>query len=143
MGFFIIFFPSKIYFKKPIVCSPWCWTLNLSNVLTYWSLAKEDHCWWIQYKVFISHLKVAFFTNEEYNLDIFEITNSTSKPSKELMNKELVIFQRYEIDAKNIKHFLQQWEKDEIMFLIVGFFAHQILRIIGSQIEMETIFSLV
>ncbi len=86
---------------------------------------------------------MAFFTNEEYNLDIFEITNSTSKPSKELMNKELVIFQRYEIDAKNIKHFLQQWEKDEIMFLIVGFFAHQILRIIGSQIEMETIFSLV
>jgi hypothetical protein len=30
----------------------------------------------------------------------------------------------------------------ETMFLIVGLFAHQILRSIGSQIEMETIFSL-
>jgi hypothetical protein len=28
------------------------------------------------------------------------------------------------------------------MFLIVGLFAHQILRSIGSQIEMEKIFSL-
>jgi hypothetical protein len=50
---------------------------------------------------------VAFFTNEDYNSDIFEITNSTSKPSKELMNKELLIFQRYEIDAKDIKYLLQ------------------------------------
>jgi hypothetical protein len=49
---------------------------------------------------------VAFFTNEEYNLDIFEITNSTNKPSKELMNKELLIFQQYEIDAKDNKYLL-------------------------------------
>jgi hypothetical protein len=48
-----------------------------------------------------------FFTNEEYNLDTFETTNSTSKPSKELMNKELSIFQGYEIDAKDIKYLLQ------------------------------------
>jgi hypothetical protein len=50
---------------------------------------------------------VAFFYNEEYNLDTFETTNSTSKPSKELMNKELSIFQGYEIDAKDIKYLLQ------------------------------------
>jgi hypothetical protein len=49
---------------------------------------------------------VAFLTNEEYNLDTFETTNSTSKPSKELINKELLIFQRYEIDAKDIKYVL-------------------------------------
>jgi hypothetical protein len=39
---------------------------------------------------------------------------------------------------------LSQWcEKHESMFLIVGFCAKQILGIVGSQFEMERIFSLV
>jgi hypothetical protein len=37
----------------------------------------------------VTFLEVA---NEEYSLDIFEITNNASKASKELMNKELLIF---------------------------------------------------
>ncbi len=34
------------------------------------------------------------------------------------------------------------WGKHEAMFSIIGFLAHQIFRIIGSQIEIERIFSL-
>ncbi len=37
----------------------------------------------------------------------------------------------------------QWWEKHESVFLIVGFCAKQILGIVGSQFEMERIFSLV
>ncbi len=37
----------------------------------------------------------------------------------------------------------QWWEKHENVFLIVGFCAKQILGIVGSQFEMERIFSLV
>ncbi len=35
------------------------------------------------------------------------------------------------------------WEKHESKFLKIGFFVKQILRIVGSQIEIECIFSLV
>jgi len=45
--------------------------------------------------------------------------------------------------VKEIKHPLQWWEKHEAMFLTIGFLVHQILRIVGFQIETERIFSLV
>jgi hypothetical protein len=41
------------------------------------------------------------------------------------------------MDAKNTKCPLQWWGKHEAMFPIVGFLAHQILSIVGSQIEIE------
>jgi hypothetical protein len=47
------------------------------------------------------------------------------------------------VDVNEIPCPLQWWEKHEVMFPIVGFLAWQILRIIGSQIETERIFSLV
>ncbi len=46
------------------------------------------------------------------------------------------------MDPKEIKCPLQRWQKHESMFPIVGFLAQQILRIVGSQIETERIFSL-
>jgi hypothetical protein len=39
------------------------------------------------------------------------------------------------MDVKNIKCPLQRWEKYESMFPIIGFYANQILRIVGCQIE--------
>ncbi len=47
------------------------------------------------------------------------------------------------MDVKNIKNPLQWWERLEFRFLVVGFVAKQILRIVNSQIETEHIFSLV
>jgi len=75
-------------------------------------------------------------------LDIFQQIASTSKPSKELVNRELLIFKRYQVDPKDIKCPLQWWGKHEVMFPIVRLLADQILNILGSQIETERIFSL-
>jgi hypothetical protein len=47
------------------------------------------------------------------------------------------------VDVNEITCFFQWWEKHEVIFPIVGFFDWEILRITGSQIETERIFSLV
>ncbi len=73
---------------------------------------------------------------KEKSLDIFEMIARISEPTTELVNKKLLIFKCYQMDVKNIKCPLQWWEKHESMFLIIGFCARQILRIVGFQIEM-------
>jgi hypothetical protein len=80
---------------------------------------------------------------EDNNLNIFEMTFSTSEPITDLMNKELPIFKHYQMDIKNIKCPLQWWEKHENMFPTIGFCAKQILRIVGFQIETKIIFFLI
>ncbi len=79
---------------------------------------------------------------EDMSLNIFEMTTSTSEPTMELVNSEFLFFRNYQVDVKNIKCPLQSWEKHENMFPTIGFCAKQILGIIGSQIEIEKIFSL-
>jgi hypothetical protein len=44
------------------------------------------------------------------------------------------------LDVKDIKCPLQWWQKHEAMFHVVRFLAHQILNVVGSQIEIERIF---
>jgi hypothetical protein len=66
------------------------------------------------------------------SLDIFEQTTSTNELVEKLVKRELLIFKRYELDVKNIKCIFQWWHKHEVMFLIVGFLAQQILGIIES-----------
>ncbi len=80
--------------------------------------------------------------DEDYNLDIFQQIASTSEPTKELVTRELLIFRRYLMDPKDIKSLLQWWGKYETMFPTIGFLASQILNIVGSQIKIERIFSL-
>ncbi len=46
------------------------------------------------------------------------------------------------MDVKNIKCPFQWWQKHEGMFPIVGFLVQQIFGVVGSQIEIEGIFSL-
>jgi hypothetical protein len=53
-----------------------------------------------------------------------------------------MIFRCYQVDPKDIKCPLQWWGKHETMFPTIGFLACQILGIIGSQIEIERLFSL-
>jgi hypothetical protein len=80
---------------------------------------------------------------KDMSLDIFEMITNTSEPTTKLVNRELIIFKHYKVDVKNIKCPLHWWEKHGSMFLIIGFCARQILRIIGFQIEIKRIFSLV
>jgi hypothetical protein len=63
------------------------------------------------------------------------MTTSTSEPTMELVNRELLIFKRYQMDVKDIKCPLQWWEKHENMFPTIGFCARQFLGIVGSQFE--------
>jgi len=44
--------------------------------------------------------------------------------------------------AKDIKCYMQWWQKNESVFPIIGFLAQQILRIVGSHIESKAFFSL-
>jgi hypothetical protein len=44
--------------------------------------------------------------------------------------------------AKDIKCYMQWWQKNESVFPIIGFLAQQILRIVGSHIESKVFFSL-
>jgi hypothetical protein len=80
--------------------------------------------------------------NQDCCLDIFEQTTSTNEPIKELVKRELLIFNRYQLDVKDIKCPFQWWLKHEAIFLTIGFLAQQILGIVGSQIETSKIFSL-
>jgi spore coat polysaccharide biosynthesis predicted glycosyltransferase SpsG len=48
---------------------------------------------------------------EDSNLDIFEMTTNTSEPTMKLINKELLIFKRYQVNVENIKSPPQWWEK--------------------------------
>jgi hypothetical protein len=74
----------------------------------------------------VENVFVNISVDEDCNLDIFERTTNTSEPTKELVNKELLIFKRYQVDVKEIKCPLQWWQKHESMFPIVGFLIHQI-----------------
>jgi hypothetical protein len=42
-------------------------------------------------------------TNEESSLDIFEMSIGTNEPTKEVANKELLMFRRFQVDLKEIK----------------------------------------
>jgi hypothetical protein len=54
---------------------------------------------------------------EDNNLDIFEMTFNICEPTMNLMNRELLIFKRCQVDVKNIKWPFQRWEKHESMFV--------------------------
>jgi len=68
---------------------------------------------------------------------------NVSELAIELINRELLIFRLYQVDVKNIKCPFQRWETHENKFLTFGLCVRQILGILGSQIEMQRIFSLI
>jgi hypothetical protein len=65
---------------------------------------------------------------------------STNELVTKLVNRELLIFKRFQMDPKEIKCPLQWWQKHESMFPIVGFLVQQILKIVESQIKTKRIF---
>jgi hypothetical protein len=80
---------------------------------------------------------------EKSKLDIFEMTTNISELIIELVNREFLIFRRFQMHPKEIKYLLQWWPKHESMFSTIGFLVRQILGIVESQIELEKVFSLV
>jgi hypothetical protein len=68
---------------------------------------------------------------------------STSEPTKELVNRDQLIFRRYQVDVIKIMCPFQWWEKHKSMFPTISFLAGQILGIMGSRIKTKRIFSLV
>ncbi len=81
--------------------------------------------------------------DDDNNLDIFKCQQGVFELTKELVQKELLIFQHYQVDVKEIKCSFPWWENHETMFLTIRVLACQILGIVGSQIQTERIFSLV
>ncbi len=81
--------------------------------------------------------------DENFSLDIFKMTTNTNELVKKFVYTNFFNFERFQVVVENIKFFFQWWEKHESMFPTIGFLAHQILSIIGPQIEIERIFSLV
>ncbi len=81
--------------------------------------------------------------DEVNNFKFFEMVVNTSDLTKELINRKLLIFKKYLLDAKDIKCPLKWWKKHETMLSSIGFLIKQILGIIGSQIEMKNVFSLI
>jgi hypothetical protein len=72
------------------------------------------------------------------------MTTNTNEPTKEVVNLELLIFKRFQMDVKNIKCPFEWWEKHESMFPTIGFLACQNLRNYWfTNIEIKKIFSLV
>ncbi len=54
-------------------------------------------------------------TNEESILDIFEMFVGTIESTKEAVNKELMMFRRFQVDVKDI-NVLERWAKHESLF---------------------------
>jgi hypothetical protein len=56
----------------------------------------------ILYLMAKSELVANMQIDEENNLDIFEMFAGTSEPTKEVVNKELIMFKRFQVDVKDI-----------------------------------------
>jgi hypothetical protein len=53
------------------------------------------------------------------------MTTNTNEPTKEVVNLELLIFKRFQMNVKNIKCPFEWWEKHESMFPTIEFLACQ------------------
>jgi hypothetical protein len=61
----------------------------------------------------------------------------TNEPTREVVNKVLLMFRMFQMDVKDIKCPLEWWAKHEFLFPNVAFLVHHILGIVGFQIEIE------
>jgi hypothetical protein len=56
--------------------------------------------------------------DEDYSLNIFDMTTSTNELVKEVVNKEFFIFKKFQVNAKEFKCPFQLWQTHESMFPI-------------------------
>jgi hypothetical protein len=77
------------------------------------------------------------------NLDIFEMTTSYSELMKGLVNMELLSFRPHHVDIKKTKCFFPMVGNMSHYFLLLVPWLVVYFGILGSQIKIEHIFSLV
>jgi hypothetical protein len=71
------------------------------------------------------------------------MTSNNDETTKEIVSKGITRFQEVSCGCERYKKRFFQWcEKHEYGFPVVCFLIKQILKIVGSQIETECIFSL-
>jgi hypothetical protein len=61
--------------------------------------------------------------DEESTFNIFEMSIGINESMKEVVNKELQLFIRFQVDVKDIKWLLKWWAKHEFIFPILAFLA--------------------
>lgn len=71
------------------------------------------------------------------NLDIFEMTIETNEPSKNIVKRQFLIFKRYQVDANEITCPLEWWERQAVMFPIVGFLAWNFLKLQVHKLRLK------
>jgi hypothetical protein len=65
--------------------------------------------------------------DDDYRLNIFQMTTNNNEPTKELMPRKLLDFKRFHVDVKDIKNPLLCWEKHHCRFPVVGLQTRHIL----------------
>jgi hypothetical protein len=85
-------------------------------------------------------LVVDMQTHEKSSLDIFEMSNKTNEPTKEVVKKELQMFKRFQVDVKDIKCPLKWWANHGSLFPTVTFPTCQTFGIVGYQIKIKIFF---
>jgi hypothetical protein len=60
-------------------------------------------------------------TGEENNFDICEMFTRINEPAKEVVNKESLMFRRFQVDVKDVKCPVERWTKHKSLFSIVAF----------------------
>ncbi len=74
---------------------------------------------------------------------LFGESTSTKEANEDLLKFELFLFCRIVISKEDLQSPLVWWKTHEPQFPNVGFLARQILGILGSQIKIECMFSIV
>jgi hypothetical protein len=62
--------------------------------------------------------------DEKSSMNTFEMFVEISEPTKGVVNKELQMFKRFQMNVKDIKRLLKSWEKYESLFPTMAFLAH-------------------
>jgi hypothetical protein len=62
--------------------------------------------------------------DEESSMNIFEMFVEISEPTKEVVNKELQMFKRFQVNVKDIKHLSKLGGKYESLFPTMAFLVH-------------------
>jgi len=68
------------------------------------------------YPLFEAKSSLIYIIDENMYLNIFEMLANINELAKELVNQELLIFCRYQVDANDINCLLEWWRKHKTMF---------------------------
>jgi hypothetical protein len=81
----------------------WPWLEHIKKYLFPTFLKSYHHL----YPLFEVERLLVHKIDEDNNLDIFKMVASTSELTNELVNQNLLIFHKYQVDTKNIKWLLE------------------------------------